>query len=95
MDGTATLPRKGNRRELIMGPISVLEEVHLKDNRLDALPDGLFMLPVLQHLDVSNNKLASLPYKMWTSPKLRELNASFNLLHDLPIRPEGFSSDTS
>ncbi|XP_068220598.1 leucine-rich repeat serine/threonine-protein kinase 1 isoform X12 [Palaemon carinicauda] len=93
VDGTVTLPRKGSKKELFLGPVSVLEEVHLQDNRLDSLPDGLFMLPALQHLDVSNNKLSVLPYKIWTAPKLRELNASLNLLHDLPTRPDGIGSE--
>ncbi|KAK7078388.1 hypothetical protein SK128_010659 [Halocaridina rubra] len=93
IDGTVTLPRKGSKKELFLGPLSVLEEVHLQDNRLDTLPDGLFTLPALQHLDVSNNKLSSLPYKIWTAPKLRELNASLNLLHDLPTRPDGVGYD--
>ncbi|XP_064112289.1 leucine-rich repeat serine/threonine-protein kinase 1-like isoform X1 [Macrobrachium nipponense] len=93
IDGTVTLPRKGSKKDLFLGPVSVLEEVHLQDNRLDSLPDGLFMLPALQHLDVSNNKLSVLPYKIWTAPKLRELNASLNLLHDLPVRPDGIGSE--
>nr|XP_045599191.1 leucine-rich repeat serine/threonine-protein kinase 1-like isoform X5 [Procambarus clarkii] len=94
IDGTMTLPRKGSKKELIIGPVSVLEEVHLQDNRLDSLPDGIFTLPTLQLLDVSNNKLSTLPYKIWTAPKLRELNASLNLLHDLPIRPDGLCHDS-
>ncbi|XP_042874450.1 leucine-rich repeat serine/threonine-protein kinase 1-like isoform X4 [Penaeus japonicus] len=94
IDGTVTLPRKGSKKELVIGPLSVLEEVHLQDNRLDSLPDGIFTLPALQLLDVSNNKLSSLPYKIWTAPKLRELNASLNLLHDLPVRPEGQGHDS-
>ncbi|XP_063840315.1 leucine-rich repeat serine/threonine-protein kinase 1-like isoform X2 [Scylla paramamosain] len=94
IDGTVTLPRKGSKKELFQGPLSVLEEVHLQDNRLDNLPDGIFTLPALQLLDVSNNKLSSLPYKIWTAPKLRELNVSLNLLHDLPVRPEGHGHDS-
>ncbi|CAL4058692.1 unnamed protein product, partial [Meganyctiphanes norvegica] len=94
IDGTVTLPRRGSKKEMFLGPVSVLEEVHLQDNRLDSLPDGLFTLPALQLLDVSNNKLSGLPYKMWLAPKLREINASFNLLHDLPNRPEGHGHDS-
>ncbi|XP_050691737.1 leucine-rich repeat serine/threonine-protein kinase 1-like isoform X4 [Eriocheir sinensis] len=94
VDGTVTLPRKGSKKDLFQGPLSVLEEVHIQDNRLDHLPDGIFTLPALQLLDVSNNKLSSLPYKIWTAPKLRELNVSLNLLHDLPVRPEGHGHDS-
>ncbi|KAB7496364.1 Leucine-rich repeat serine/threonine-protein kinase 1 [Armadillidium nasatum] len=93
VDGTVTLPRKGRRNHAFPNPISVLEEIHLKDNRLVSLPEGLFLLPALQHLDVSNNKLVALPFKMWSAPKLRELNASFNLLHSLPVRPEDATHD--
>ncbi|RXG51538.1 Leucine-rich repeat serine/threonine-protein kinase 1 [Armadillidium vulgare] len=93
VDGTVTLPRKGRRNYAFPNPISVLEEIHLKDNRLVSLPEGLFLLPALQHLDVSNNKLVALPFKMWSAPKLRELNASFNLLHSLPVRPEDATHD--
>ncbi|XP_076065875.1 leucine-rich repeat serine/threonine-protein kinase 1-like isoform X3 [Oratosquilla oratoria] len=95
VDGTVTLPRKCSpRKEMMLGPISVLEEIHLQDNRLDSLPDGLFDLPNLQIIDVSNNKLSSLPYKLWLAPKLRELNAALNLLHDLPVRPDGYGPDS-
>lgn len=63
--------------------------VCLQYNRLEYLPDELFMLPGLVTLDVSNNKLSALPFKMWRAPKLKELNASFNLLKDLPtLQPD-------
>uniref|UniRef100_A0A6A7FVB2 non-specific serine/threonine protein kinase n=2 Tax=Hirondellea gigas TaxID=1518452 RepID=A0A6A7FVB2_9CRUS len=108
VDGTATLPRRGNKNKsaLLAGrlsssavvpgcTVSVLEEIHLQDNRLDYLPEGLFSLPALQHLDVSNNKLTCLPYKMWSAPKLRDLNLSLNLLSTLPSRPDQSSSSSA
>ncbi|KAK4295198.1 hypothetical protein Pmani_032225 [Petrolisthes manimaculis] len=94
LDGTVTLPRRGSKKDLFLGPLSVLEEVHLQDNRLNSLPDGLFTLPALQLLDVSNNKLSLLPYKLWTAPKLREVNASLNLLSHLPTRPDDYTHDS-
>lgn len=30
IDGTVTLPRKGSKKELFQGPVSVLEEVHIQ-----------------------------------------------------------------
>ncbi|KAF2362731.1 Ankyrin repeat [Trinorchestia longiramus] len=99
VDGTMTLPRRGSKFKGVLAgrsstlvvpgcTVSVLEEIHLQDNRLDYLPEGLFSLPALQHLDVSNNKLMSLPYKMWSAPKLRDLNVSLNLLSALPTAPD-------
>ncbi|XP_076373717.1 leucine-rich repeat kinase isoform X2 [Tachypleus tridentatus] len=66
---------------------SVLEEIHLQENRLDNVPEGIFQLPSLIILDLSNNKLQMLPFKVWSSPKLRELNLSLNLLKSLPCFP--------
>lgn len=34
IDGTVTLPRKGSKKELVIGPLSVLEEVHLQVRRI-------------------------------------------------------------
>nr|CAD7202602.1 unnamed protein product [Timema douglasi] len=65
----------------------VLEEVYLQDNRLEVVPEELFLLPSLVTLDVSNNKLQELPYVIWRSPKLKELNVAFNLLRELPSNP--------
>lgn len=33
LDGTVTLPRKGSKKELFQGPVSVLEEVHIQVRR--------------------------------------------------------------
>lgn len=30
LDGTVTLPRRGAKKDLFLGPLSVLEEVHLQ-----------------------------------------------------------------
>lgn len=63
--------------------------VMLQYNRLEVLPDEVFVLPGLVTLDVSNNKLSCLPHRMWRAPKLKELNAAFNLLRDLPtLQPD-------
>ncbi|XP_022246027.1 leucine-rich repeat serine/threonine-protein kinase 1-like [Limulus polyphemus] len=73
---------------------SVLEEIHLQENRLDNVPESIFQLPSLIILDLSNNKLQMLHFKVWSSPKLRELNLSLNLLKSLPCFPS-YQSDAA
>ncbi|XP_046393381.1 leucine-rich repeat serine/threonine-protein kinase 1 [Ischnura elegans] len=74
----------------------VLEEILLQNNRLEELPEEIFLLPALVSLDVSNNKLQVLPHALWQAPKLKELNVAFNLLRDLPLAtPPILTSPTS
>lgn len=63
----------------------MLEEFHLKRNKLSRLPGFIFLFPALQFLDVSDNKLIQLPPEMWTAPALVTLNLSGNQLSSLPL----------
>nr|KAG5713801.1 hypothetical protein BaRGS_024428 [Batillaria attramentaria] len=62
----------------------VLEELHLQQNKLTALPVYIFRFPALKFLDASHNKISELPSEMWLAPSVVTLDLSHNLLVKLP-----------
>jgi len=63
---------------------SLLEEIHLRGNRLTNIPSWLFFrFPFLRCVDASQNRLEGLPAAVWACTSLVELNVSENRLSSL------------
>jgi len=61
-----------------------LEVLRIDDNKLRALPHGIFSLSRLVHLDVSRNSIITLPDSFEGLRSLKIFVASFNCIEDLP-----------
>ena len=75
--GLSTIPK-------IIESFSSLNEIYLRGNNLDSIPDELCSLPVLEILDLSENQLKELPDLIRSLSKLRELHLESNQLNNLP-----------
>lgn len=61
-----------------------LEELHINHNKLEIIPDYVFLLPKLRILNATNNLIKQLPAAMWQADSLNMVNLSNNLLENLP-----------
>ena len=61
-----------------------LKEVDLSHNKLEGVPEFLFLFPNLSKINMSSNKLMSLPDAFWRQESLQELDVSGNNLQYLP-----------
>lgn len=61
-----------------------LEQLHLEDVGLEAVPEGIEALERLELLNLSNNQIRALPDAIGRLPELRELVLSNNPLSELP-----------
>ena len=56
----------------------------LENNKLEALPAGLFSLPKLLTLNAGHNLISHLDSSVWKAPSLKTLHLNKNLLRTLP-----------
>jgi Leucine-rich repeat (LRR) protein len=56
----------------------------MQKRKLEAIPEGVFLLTKLTYLDLSNNKLEDLPAELKTLQNLKHLNLSHNLFEKIP-----------
>ncbi|PIO35479.1 hypothetical protein AB205_0029040, partial [Aquarana catesbeiana] len=62
-----------------------LERLELNQNKIEAIPSGIFLnLKALKYLKLSNNRLSDLPKDLSTCSELQYLNLAHNLFTEIP-----------
>ncbi|XP_067902846.1 malignant fibrous histiocytoma-amplified sequence 1 [Heterodontus francisci] len=62
-----------------------LEKLHLNQNKIQQLSEGLFpKLPLLKHLKLNNNRLTDVPADLSCCKELQYLNLSHNIIKNIP-----------
>ncbi|XP_078076963.1 malignant fibrous histiocytoma-amplified sequence 1 [Mustelus asterias] len=68
-----------------IGALRYLEKLHLNQNKIYRIPEGIFSrLPGLKHLKLNNNRLTDFPGDLICCKELQYLNLSHNVIKEIP-----------
>jgi adenylate cyclase len=76
--------RIGDLTDASLHHLPGLQELRVKNNRMEGLPWYFTHLRMLRFLDISNNKFQDVPEEVCNMLSLEELDVSFNMISQLP-----------